>query len=135
LRQVALNLMSNAAKFTKGGSITLSAARERRASGDWIEIRVSDTGIGMSKDEMARLFQNFSQASAGTSSKYGGTGLGLSISQRFCTLMGGGLTVASETGRGSTFRVRIPANRISEPASVASSADHRKASPDPAFAL
>ena len=68
LRQAALNLMSNAAKFTKEGAITLSAARERKASGDWIEIRVSDTGIGLTKEEMAKLFENFAQASAETSS-------------------------------------------------------------------
>ena len=111
LRQAALNLMSNAAKFTKEGTIVLSAARERKASGDWIEIRVSDTGIGLSKEEMSRLFENFSQASAETSKQYGGTGLGLAISQRFCALMGGGIAVTSEVGRGSVFSICVPANR------------------------
>ncbi|MGP0058284.1 MAG: sensor histidine kinase [Beijerinckiaceae bacterium] len=135
LRQVVLNLMSNATKFTKSGSIVLSAMRERRTSGDWIEITVSDTGIGMSKDEMTKLFQNFSQASAETSSKYGGTGLGLSISQKFCTLMGGDITVTSEIGQGSTFRVCVPAKRNIEPASTACAAARRSASSDSAFAL
>jgi signal transduction histidine kinase len=111
LRQAALNLMSNAAKFTKEGTIVLSAARERKPSGDWIEIRVSDTGIGLSKEEMSRLFENFFQASAETSKQYGGTGLGLAISQRFCALMGGGIAVTSEVGRGSVFSICVPANR------------------------
>jgi signal transduction histidine kinase len=121
LRQAALNLMSNAAKFTKGGTIVLSAARERRASGDWIEIRVSDTGIGLSKEEMARLFENFAQASIETSRKYGGTGLGLAISQKFCALMGGGIAVTSEVGHGSVFSICVPANACgsTEPAVLA----------------
>jgi signal transduction histidine kinase len=112
LRQAALNLVSNAAKFTKGGTIVLSAARERRASGDWIEIRVSDTGIGLSKEELARLFENFAQASTETSRKYGGTGLGLAISQKFCALMGGGIAVTSEVGHGSVFTICIPAIQV-----------------------
>jgi signal transduction histidine kinase len=113
--------MSNAAKFTKGGTIVLSAARERRASGDWIEIRVSDTGIGLSKEEMARLFENFAQASIETSRKYGGTGLGLAISQKFCALMGGGIAVTSEVGHGSVFSICVPANACgsTEPAVLA----------------
>ena len=115
LRQAALNLMSNAAKFTKGGTIVLSAARERRASGDWIEIRVTDTGIGLSKEEIARLFENFAQASVETSRKYGGTGLGLAISQKFCALMGGGIAVTSEVGQGSVFSICVPANACGSP--------------------
>jgi signal transduction histidine kinase len=112
LRQAALNLMSNAAKFTKEGTIVLSAAREREASGDWIEIRVSDTGIGLSKEEISRLFTNFSQASVETSREYGGTGLGLAISQKFCVLMGGGITVTSDVGHGAVFSLRVPANKV-----------------------
>jgi signal transduction histidine kinase len=135
LRQVALNLMSNAAKFTKDGAIVLSAARERRASGDWIEISVSDTGIGLSPEDIARLFQNFGQASAQTSSKYGGTGLGLSISKKYCALMGGGITVAGEIGKGSTFRVCVPANRDAASESVVLVAGPRNTSPRPALAL
>ena len=116
LRQILLNLVSNGAKFTTDGAITLAVARERRATGDWIDLQVSDTGIGMSQDELARLFQNFGQASAETSNKFGGTGLGLSISQRFCLLLGGEIRVSSEVGAGSNFRVRIPAFRSPEPA-------------------
>ena len=134
LRQAALNLMSNAAKFTKEGTIVLSAARERKASGDWIEIRVSDTGIGLSKEEMSRLFENFSQASAETSKQYGGTGLGLAISQRFCALMGGGIAVTSEVGRGSVFSICVPANRVGATESVALPAGQRTGTPDLALA-
>lgn len=110
LRQVALNLIGNAAKFTKKGTITFAVRRDRMGGVDWIEIQVRDTGIGMTQDELQRLFQNFSQASAATASEYGGTGLGLSISQRFCNLMGGGITVTSTPGRGSCFTARVLAN-------------------------
>jgi signal transduction histidine kinase len=134
LRQAALNLMSNAAKFTKEGAITLSAARERKASGDWIEIRVSDTGIGLSKEEMAKLFENFTQASVETSRKYGGTGLGLAISQRFCALMGGGIAVTSEVGHGSVFSICVPANRNSSVESNAAAVGQRSESPELALA-
>ena len=116
LRQVVLNLISNAAKFTNNGSIVLSAQRERRASGDWIEIKVKDNGIGISAADMPRLFQNFGQASAETSSRFGGSGLGLSISQRFCALMGGAITVASEVDKGSCFCISVPAQCKNEQA-------------------
>ncbi len=116
LRQVVLNLISNAAKFTSNGAILLSVQRERHASGDGIEIKVKDTGIGISAADMPRLFQNFGQASAETSSRFGGSGLGLSISQRFCALMGGAISVTSELGKGSCFCVSIPAQSVSEPA-------------------
>jgi signal transduction histidine kinase len=107
LRQATLNLLSNAAKFTKGGTITLSAYRRKSAAGDWIEIQVHDTGIGIAKSDFSNLFQNFSQVSRTTSTNYGGTGLGLALSQRLCGLMGGGITVTSEIGRGSTFTIRV----------------------------
>ena len=107
LRQATLNLLSNAAKFTQGGVVTLSAYRRKSAAGDWIEIQVHDTGIGISKSELANLFQNFAQANSATSTKYGGTGLGLALSQKLCGLMGGGITVTSEVGRGSTFTIRV----------------------------
>jgi signal transduction histidine kinase len=109
LRQVMLNLMSNAAKFTEKGTITLSIARERRVAGDWIEIRVADTGIGIAEENLSKLFQDFGQATAATSSVYGGTGLGLALSQRLCGMMGGGITVTSALGAGSTFTIRVPA--------------------------
>ncbi|MEH2531894.1 signal transduction histidine kinase [Bradyrhizobium sp. AZCC 1588] len=107
LRQAALNLLSNAAKFTEGGTIILSAQRRKHQAGDWIEIQVQDTGIGISESEIGRLFQNFGQANQATSSKYGGTGLGLALSQKLCALMGGGISATSEPGRGSCFTIRV----------------------------
>lgn len=109
LRQAALNLMSNAAKFTKDGTITLAVRRERSNVGDWINIQVRDTGIGISKEEISKLFSNFQQASAATASKYGGTGLGLAHSQKLCGFIGGRISVDSEVGKGSTFTIRVPA--------------------------
>jgi signal transduction histidine kinase len=108
LRQALLNLMSNANKFTEKGTITITAHQEQENGGDWITLAVTDTGIGMTSDQMARLFQEFSQASSATASKYGGTGLGLAISKRFCQMMGGDITVQSEPGHGSTFTIRLP---------------------------
>lgn len=107
VRQVTLNLLSNAAKFTEGGTITLSVYRRRSAAGDWIEIQVQDTGIGIAQSDLSNLFQNFGQANRTTSTKYGGTGLGLALSQGLCGLMGGGITATSEVGRGSCFTVRV----------------------------
>jgi len=107
LRQAALNLMSNAAKFTKDGIITLSVQRHRSAAGDWIEIQVQDTGIGIDQGDIGRLFQNFGQATRATCNKYGGTGLGLALSQKLCALMGGGISATSEPGRGSRFTIRV----------------------------
>jgi PAS domain S-box-containing protein len=110
VRQVLLNLLSNACKFTRQGTITLAATRENGGrEGDRIRFRVADSGIGMTPEQLGRLFQAFSQAEASTARNYGGTGLGLAISRRFCQLMGGDITVASEPGRGSTFTVTLPA--------------------------
>jgi signal transduction histidine kinase len=107
LRQAALNLMSNAAKFTHEGTITLSVHRRKRQAGDWIEIQVQDSGIGIAQSDIGRLFQNFGQANRATSSKYGGTGLGLALSQKLCALMGGGIYATSELGHGSCFTIRV----------------------------
>ena len=107
LRQAALNLMSNAAKFTQDGTITLSVQRRKSQAGDWIQIQVQDTGIGIAQSDIGRLFQNFGQANRATSSKYGGTGLGLALSQKLCALMGGAISVTSELGRGSCFTIRV----------------------------
>lgn len=109
LRQAALNLLSNAAKFTTNGVITLTVHRDKKAAGDWIDIQVRDTGIGIAKTDLPKLFQDFGQATASTSSKFGGTGLGLALSQKLCALMGGGISVDSEPGRGSRFTIRVPA--------------------------
>ncbi len=109
LRQVLLNLLSNASKFTERGTIALEAAAETGAEGDpWIRFDVRDSGIGMTPEQCGRVFEAFAQAETSTASKYGGTGLGLPISRRFCQMMGGDITVASEFGKGSTFTVRLP---------------------------
>jgi CheY-like chemotaxis protein len=116
VRQVLLNLLSNACKFTSRGTVTLAVTRgpDGSAAGDRVVFRVADSGIGMTEAQMAKLFEAFSQADASTTRHYGGTGLGLAISKRFCQLMGGDITVASEPGRGSTFTVTLPA-RAAEP--------------------
>jgi signal transduction histidine kinase len=108
LRQALLNLMSNANKFTERGTITLDARCGAEDGRDCVTIGVVDTGIGMTSEQMGRLFQEFSQADASTTRKYGGTGLGLAISRRFCQMMGGDITVKSEPGHGSTFTIRLP---------------------------
>jgi CheY-like chemotaxis protein/signal transduction histidine kinase len=117
LRQILLNLLSNACKFTKQGEVRLSARRVpfpppqagEGKGGGWVELAVSDTGIGMTPEQLARLFQEFSQADASTARLYGGTGLGLAITRKLARMMGGDVTVTSEPGKGSTFTVRLPA--------------------------
>jgi signal transduction histidine kinase len=108
LRQALLNLKSNANKFTERGAISIDARQGQESGRDWITLAVADTGMGMTQEQMGKLFQEFSQASSSTASKYGGTGLGLVISRRFCQMMGGDITVESEIGRGSTFTIRMP---------------------------
>jgi signal transduction histidine kinase len=124
LRQALLNLMSNANKFTDRGTITISAGQRQQNGRDWITLAVTDTGIGMTPEQTGKLFQEFSQASSATASKYGGTGLGLAISKRFCQMMGGDITVESEAGRGSTFTVRLP--RIVDVPKEVAGAKHNK---------
>ncbi len=109
LRQNLLNLLSNAAKFTQQGRITLAVRRLARDGQDWLEFRVSDTGIGMSKEQLGRLFEVFSQAEASTARDYGGTGLGLAITRRYCRMLGGDVTVESAPGAGATFTIMLPA--------------------------
>jgi signal transduction histidine kinase len=108
LRQALLNLMSNANKFTERGTISVDARQGQENGRDWVTIAVADTGIGMTPEQMGKLFQDFSQADASTTRKYGGTGLGLAISKRFCQMMGGDITVESEPGEGSVFTMRLP---------------------------
>jgi signal transduction histidine kinase len=108
LRQAMLNLMSNANKFTERGTIKVDARHGQENGCDWVSIAVADTGIGMTPEQMSKLFQEFSQADASTTRKYGGTGLGLAISKRFCRMMGGDITVESQPGSGSTFTIRLP---------------------------
>jgi len=109
LRQSLFNLLSNAAKFTHEGKVTLSVKREQEAGADWLTFAVSDTGIGIPTDKIDHVFEEFGQADESTTRDYGGTGLGLAISRRFCRLLGGDLTLNSRLGEGSTFTIRLPA--------------------------
>ena len=108
IRQILFNLLSNALKFTKGGRIILRVTRFAGDLGDWIRFEVRDTGIGMGRDQIERIFEAFTQADTTTTRKYGGTGLGLAISQRFSRMLGGDIRVVSEPGAGSTFTVELP---------------------------
>jgi signal transduction histidine kinase len=109
LRQCLFNLLSNAAKFTENGHITLRVRRERGERGDWLSFAVEDTGIGMSAEQLGRLFQRFTQADESTTRRFGGTGLGLALSRAFARLLGGDIAVDSEEGRGTVFTLRVPA--------------------------
>jgi signal transduction histidine kinase len=108
MSQVLSNLLSNACKFTRGGQVALTVARERQNGADCIEWTVADTGIGIAAEDQERIFDAFAQIDTSRSRKYGGTGLGLAISRRICARMGGTLTVESSPGQGSTFIARIP---------------------------
>jgi PAS domain S-box-containing protein len=110
LRQSLLNLLSNAAKFTNDGTISLRVWREFGPSGDWIYFEVKDTGIGIPQNRISHLFESFTQADQSTTRKFGGTGLGLTITYQFCHMIGGDVNVASEEGVGSTFTIGVPAN-------------------------
>ena len=112
VRQGLVNLLGNALKFTEHGTIRLEAARQTVDGTDWITFSVSDTGIGMTSEQMEKLFQPFSQAEASMTRKYGGTGLGLEITKRFCKMLGGDITAKSELGVGSTFTIRLPAEVV-----------------------
>ena len=108
LRQSLLNLISNATKFTEQGRVTVATAVDHVDGIDWISFAVSDTGIGMSDEQMAKIFDDFTQAEAETTAKFGGTGLGLSITKQLVEMMGGELSVDSKVGEGSTFSIRVP---------------------------
>jgi signal transduction histidine kinase len=108
-RQVFLNLLSNACKFTHGGDIYLSASATGSGAEAWLTLTVSDTGIGMNEEEQLRIFDAFVQADSTTSANYGGTGLGLAICREYCELMGGKIKVSSAPGKGAEFTVEIPA--------------------------
>jgi signal transduction histidine kinase/CheY-like chemotaxis protein len=127
VRQGLFNLASNAAKFTNGGSIKLATKRQVMDGADWIVFRVSDTGIGLSADQIVRLFQPFTQADASTTRKFGGTGLGLSLTRRFCQLMSGDVTVHSVAGEGSVFTIKLPAI-VSDPSLNYGVEERRRAS-------
>lgn len=121
LRQCLLNLLSNATKFTERGTITLRASREEREGAPaWLLFEVSDTGIGMSPEQLGKLFQEFSQADPSTTRRYGGTGLGLVITRRFCEMMGGTIRVESQPNQGSIFMLRLPAAPLAPSPEMAS---------------
>ena len=115
VRQILLNLLSNACKFTDKGEVSLDVVRQSESSGDWLVVEVSDTGIGMTEEQIERLFQEFTPADNSMTRKYGGTGLGLAISRRLCDLLGGEIGVMSRLDEGTTFTVRLP---IEGPAST-----------------
>jgi signal transduction histidine kinase len=112
VRQSVFNLLSNACKFTSQGTVTLSVRRETRPDGAWLQFQVTDTGIGMTPEQMAVIFQPFSQANAHTALQYGGTGLGLAITQSFCWMMGGDIAVESDVGKGSVFTLHLPSEVV-----------------------
>ena len=135
IRQALLNLASNATKFTEKGTVTISARRGVVDGREWVTMAVADTGIGLTPEQMDKLFQDFVQADASITRKYGGTGLGLAISRRFCQMMGGDITVASEAGKGSTFTIRLPTdNTVPHNAAVPKAAPITQAIAAPAGA-
>jgi signal transduction histidine kinase len=111
LKQILLNLLSNAFKFTKEGEVALRM-RKVADGRDWVELAVADTGIGLTTEQQAKLFQEFTQADSLTARRYGGTGLGLALSRKLARMMGGDVTVASEPVKGSVFTVRLPHGRV-----------------------
>jgi len=123
VRQTLFNLLSNACKFTERGTVSLAVSRDVLDGQESMTFSVSDTGIGMTPDQLEKLFAAFTQADAATTRKYGGTGLGLALSRRLCRMMGGDVTVESEAGRGSTFTVRLPAVVRTAPEEAPSRAD------------
>jgi CheY-like chemotaxis protein len=110
IRQALFNLLSNASKFTEAGLIKLTVTRQMQNGDPWLYFDVQDSGIGMTEEQLGKLFKSFSQADASTTRKYGGTGLGLAISRKFCQMLGGDITVTSTLGQGSTFSIALPAN-------------------------
>jgi CheY-like chemotaxis protein len=123
LRQILLNLLSNACKFTKEGEVALRV-RKVADGRDWVEFAVADTGIGMTPEQQAKLFQEFTQADSSTAQRYGGTGLGLAITRKLARMMGGDVTVTSKPGKGSAFTVRLPGNGATS--ATSSSEDKRR---------
>jgi signal transduction histidine kinase len=109
LKQILFNLLSNAGKFTEEGTVTLEVKRERRRGSAVLVFRVSDTGIGMSPEQLEKVFTPFVQGDASLTRRFGGTGLGLALSQHLARVMGGGISVTSAEGQGTTFLVELPA--------------------------
>ena len=118
LRQILLNLLNNAGKFTQNGDITLNVSRQPQSGGDWVIFVVNDTGIGIEPEMLGKIFNEFTQADSSTTRAYGGTGLGLAICQQLCILMGGYISVDSEPGEGSIFTVSLPAGNTNRMTAV-----------------
>ncbi len=116
LKQCLLNLLSNAAKFTRDGEITLDVSVQETTAGRFVRFEVRDTGIGISPQQLPRLFEPFTQADGSTTRQYGGTGLGLAITRSFARLLGGNTTVRSEPGRGSCFTISLPLTSVADAA-------------------
>jgi signal transduction histidine kinase len=114
MRQMLFNLLSNACKFTKSGTIRLQVRRNDVQRKDWIEFSVKDSGIGMTPEQSEKIFDAFTQADPSTTRKYGGTGLGLTITRKFCHMMGGDIRVESALGKGAVFTISLPAEVIPE---------------------
>lgn len=131
VRQILFNLLSNAIKFTEHGEITLSTRLQSRHDVDGVEIRVSDSGIGLDAKDMENLFIPFQQADVSTTRKYGGTGLGLALCRRLCDMMQGDIGVESEPGQGATFSVWLPLTVVSDPGAMVAPETVGKAAPDP----
>ena len=129
LRQILFNLLSNACKFTKQGKVTLRV-RKVVDGRNWIEFAVADTGIGMTPEQQAKLFEEFTQADSSTARQYGGTGLGLAITRKLARMMGGDVMVKSEPGKGSVFTVRLPGSADGPAMSPAGSNGSRRTSTD-----
>src|SRR5262249_13639225 len=123
--------LSNACKFTEGGTVRLEVAREG-GDGGWFTFRVADTGIGMTPEHLGKLFIPFSQVDPSATRRFGGTGLGLAITRHFCEAMGGAITVESRPGVGSAFTIRLPAVVAGEAKRAAKEAKAEKADPPPA---
>ncbi len=134
VRQALFNLLSNSSKFTSAGHITIEASRD--GSPAWLSFRVCDSGIGMTPEQLSRVFESFTQADASIAAKYGGTGLGLTITRKFCEMMGGTIRAESEPGKGTTFTVRLPADvrdrKAAAPSDASVSGPAAPANPDPA---
>ena len=123
LRQILFNLLSNACKFTKNGTVSLRVIATSAEGRGWLDFVVADSGIGMTLDQLNKLFEEFTQGDSSTARNYGGTGLGLAITRRLCRMMGGDVTVTSEAGKGSTFVVRLPTGSPSTVEALVTSAD------------
>jgi signal transduction histidine kinase/CheY-like chemotaxis protein len=124
LRQCLLNLMSNACKFTENGTVSLISQSVVVNGEDWLSFEISDTGIGMSADQLDKVFAEFTQAEGDTTAKFGGTGLGLSITKQLVEMMNGSISVESEVGKGSTFRLRVPRQVVHQTVDDEATADH-----------